>query len=114
VNVKDCDWNTALIRAALLNETKSVKLLLEAKADANVKFIGAFWLIPFLGHPDTEEIIGNTPLIFAALNGNKEMVQALLDAKVDVNAKNHYGQTALMKATNNGNTEIINLLNNNK
>ena len=38
------------------------------------------------------------------------MVKALLDAKANVNAKNRYGKTALIKATNNGHAEIISLL----
>ena len=110
VNVKDGDGNTALMGAALFDETKSVKLLLKAKADANTRFSNTFWLTLFAPHPDTEKIRGNTPLIFAASRGNKEMVKALLDAKANINAKNRYGQTALMKATDNGYTEIINLL----
>lgn len=110
VNVKNCDGNTALMRAAQWNETKSVKLLLEAKADANVKFSNTFYLTLFTPHPDTPKIRGNTPLIFAVSSGNEEMAKALLDANANVNAKNRYGQTALMKATENGHTEIVNLL----
>jgi ankyrin repeat protein len=42
--------------------------------------------------------------------GHTEIVQLLLEKGADVNAKNKYGRTALIYATERGYTEIVQLL----
>jgi cytohesin len=62
-----------------------VKLLLEHKADTNIKAAKVF--------PDVEG--GWTPLHIAAGGGSKEVVELLLENKADINAKTEDEKTAL-------------------
>ena len=55
-------------------------------------------------------IAGNFTINFD--NINLEFVKTMLEYSVDVNIKNNYGNTALIWASKNGNTEIVKLLEN--
>lgn len=57
---------------------------------------------------DTEN--GRTPLIQAACLGSLDTVQALLVAGADTSAKDHRGQTALMRASMRGMFAIVDVL----
>jgi ankyrin repeat protein len=55
-------------------------------------------------------LIRKRKLLNAAREGNIAIVKALLDKGIDVNEKDREGKTALMLATENDHTEIVELL----
>jgi ankyrin repeat protein len=71
-----------------------VKLLLEAKADVNVKTVRYGW----------------TALYIAAKNGHEAVVKLLLEAKADVNVQASDRRTALYTAARNGHKAVVELL----
>ncbi|XCN71444.1 MAG: ankyrin repeat domain-containing protein [Candidatus Electrothrix aestuarii] len=83
----------ALILAAQRGHTDLVKLLIENKANINIKNLYSY-----------------TPLIAAAENGHHDIIQLLLEAGADINAINVEGNSALIKSTENGDTESVKLL----
>jgi ankyrin repeat protein len=68
---------TPLILAAFMNNTKQLKMCLEAGADVS-----------------TTNDYNRTPLMFAAMTGNEEMVEILLEAKSPVGVTDTWGRTA--------------------
>ena len=52
----------------------------------------------------------STALIFAAHRGHHRVVKVLLDARADVRAEDHWGDTALDFAEEEGHDEVINML----
>jgi len=52
----------------------------------------------------------NAQLIEAAKKGDKAEVERLLKAGADVDAKDHYGMTALMEASEKGHKEVVEIL----
>src|SRR5438046_7453633 len=74
VDVKDNNGWTPLSWAAWKGHTEVVKVLLDAKANAEVK----------------DDDLGRTPLSWAAGNGHTEVVKVLLDVKANVEAKDKY------------------------
>ena len=93
-DVNSNDGRTALTIAAYNGHTKTVKLLLNKRANII----------------DHRNIWGNTALIMAAYNGHVKTVKLLLDNKADMNLKDYSGNTALMIATQRRHIEIIKLL----
>jgi ankyrin repeat protein len=87
------DGATALHWATRADSLDTVKLLLDAGADARA--------------PDLD---GVTPLYLAAENGSAAVIAALLDAGADPNTVAPTGRTALMTAVRNGKIDAITLL----
>jgi len=138
VNAKNKDGHTALIVSVEssgfgINEN-SVKLLLDAGADANVKdkngvpviikvtskndFGGkklveiAKLLVGKGGNIHTKDTNGNTALITAVKEGRINLVEYFLNMGADPNVKNNKGETALLLAAalypdNNDNVAIV-------
>ena len=58
-----------------------------------------------------DDVYSRTPLWWAVVNGHKAVVKLLLEmGKVDIDMKDTSGQTALSLAKENGNKEVIKLL----
>jgi ankyrin repeat protein len=85
--------HTRLMAAALDGDTKTVKGLLESRADVNAK--------------DDE---GRTALMFAVSNIHIDTVKTLLDHRADVNVRTNDGCTALILAALSGESEIVRAL----
>ena len=83
----------ALLDAAQDGDTNTVKSLLDAGGDVNLK-----------------DETGRTLLMYATLKNHKEVVQVLLDKGADVNARNTTGETALSFAARQGHPEIARAL----
>jgi ankyrin repeat protein len=89
------DYNgyTALMYAAINNNTQIAYLLLSHSA-----------------HTDVRDKLGNTALHLAADRGSLDVMRQLLDAKAPVDAQNRQGVTPLMVAATNGHAEAVKLL----
>lgn len=89
------DIDTALVLCSRFGHTKSVILLLKAKANPNGK-----------------DDHGDTPLSEASRRGHVEVVQLLLDAGANVNKVDEYGNTALSLAYHGSHVDVMRLLRN--
>ncbi|THW80736.1 hypothetical protein D6D17_09829, partial [Aureobasidium pullulans] len=89
VNVRDQYGRTLLSYAAQMNSVEAVRLLVNARADLNMK-------------SEEKDDEGLTPLLYAARGGHKDTVIALLDSGADVRSKDHEGRTALAYASSHG------------
>jgi len=94
VNYKDETGSNALMLAVLEKNMPLAKLLLEYKAEVEVK----------------GNIIGLTPLILAVHNDDFEMAKMLLEAGATTDVKTEIGFNALMYAVLNKNMPITKLL----
>ncbi len=94
VNAEHSFWSMALWQAAEKGLFDIVNLLLESKADVNIK----------------RKTGGTTALWQAAWLGHTDVVKLLLTAGADVNAKASDGHTPLSIAKKRGHTQIIKLL----
>ncbi len=83
-----------LTRAAREGDLVKVIALLAQGADVNVR----------------TETNGYTPLLWASSRGHTETVRTLVSVRVDVNAPANDGQTALMRACDNGRIDIVAIL----
>ena len=96
-NIKDINYNspsgTALAAAAIKGNIALVKVLLENKAN-----------------PDIKDGMGMTALLYASQFENKEMIQLLLKYKADKKIVSDDGKSAMDYAVFNKNQEIIGLL----
>jgi ankyrin repeat protein/23S rRNA U2552 (ribose-2'-O)-methylase RlmE/FtsJ len=119
---------TALYGAAKNGHEAVVKLLLEAKADVNVKDNDGWMALHEVaesGHEaaikllleakadiNVKDIYGNrwTALHWAAKKGHEAVVKLLLEAKADVNVKDNNGGTALHWAASNEHKAVVKLL----
>lgn len=103
INARDRRGNTVLMRVRMeaccqqptyQNYKETIKLLLNAGANPNLKNMG-----------------GCTALMFAAVEGYKEIVELLLNRGADPYCKDYQGKTTLMYAAEKANnTEIMELL----
>ena len=93
VNATEADGTTGLHWAARVDDLETVRLLLQAGADA--KAVNRY---------------GVSPLSLAAMNGNAAMIEALLDAGADANASLSDGQTMVMIAARTGTPEAVAML----
>jgi len=89
----DNKGQTALICAAIYEQTACVERLLEARANLAVRALN-----------------GRNALDWAAITGHASCVQLLLDAKADIEAKNSSGMTALHYALYSDSTACAQLL----
>jgi ankyrin repeat protein len=127
VNKPGPDGTTAIHRAVLANDLKSVQALIKAGADvqaANQYHVTPMWLAANNGNaaildalmaagadPNTVLSEGETVLMTAAKTGEPETVRTLIAHGANVNAKESwYGQTALMWAVIENNAEAAKLL----
>ncbi|MBI5247684.1 MAG: ankyrin repeat domain-containing protein [Elusimicrobia bacterium] len=128
---------TALTAAATIGQVDSVKVLLAAKADANLadlqgtsplhkacfppigkdkalelqnKRAIVVALLSAKAKPNVKDKQGWTPLMLAASVGDAAIVKALLDAGADASAKLSNGKTALTLAEQGKNLEAAYLL----
>ena len=67
-------------------------------------------LIPHTKHLGQANILGNRPLHVASTRGYENIILALLISEVDINQTDSRGDTALVLAVKNKNTEIAELL----
>ncbi len=93
VNARQLDGTSALHWAAYQDDLETVKLLLNARADAKAA-----------------NRYGMTPLSLACTNGNGAMVALLLNAGADANTVLSGGETALMTAARTGKVDAVNVL----
>jgi len=96
VNVTNDYNNTALFIAAINGKKNVVELLLKKGADINKATID-----------------GDTILMGAINYDEEEVIKILLDeegVRVDLNARNNNGETALIRAVQTGNTDIVSML----
>jgi len=84
-NYADTQGNTALMYAAVLNETDIIHALMDANAD-----------------PDAKNKIGNTALMFAASRDEVHTIRALAERGASVNIKNRMQESALELALGKG------------
>lgn len=104
------DSGTALSFAAVHGTPRTVRLLVEARCDVDLRFrprvlspLGvalsmadaSYWLGARTKlSSDGHHVWGATPLILAILFGNYEVASGLLDAGADASARNDYGASA--------------------
>ena len=98
VNVTNDYNNTALFIAAINGREDVVKLLLEKGADINKATIDGETILMGAINYDEEEVI---KILLAYDEGG---------VRVDLNARNNNGETALIRAVENGNTDIFTTL----
>jgi len=117
------DKKTALMLASFFGHKKIVQLLINSKADVNVKNENgdtALMWSAFAGHADILQLLLSAnadpniskekpALVAAAISGNMNIVQFLLTANADVNAKDSDGKTALEWATSSSLIELLTL-----
>ena len=82
-----------LLTFAQNGDLNSVRLLIEAGAEVNVK--NEYY---------------ETALILAAKNAHTVVVETLINAGADMNAKDHFGRTPLMWAICRGHATVVNML----
>ncbi|MCY4329972.1 MAG: ankyrin repeat domain-containing protein, partial [Endozoicomonadaceae bacterium] len=130
INSKDCDGNTALMRAAIADNADYINMLLEAGADTEVQNKDGYTVLMIAadkGHTDCIKALtenadkskfdidnrgydGNTALMVACLAGKTGCIIALAKAGADTEIKNRDGYTALMIAADINSTDDIKAL----
>lgn len=93
IEAKDSIQETALMRAATLNNVDAVAYLLDKGANPNQK-----------------NIHGQTPLMVAAKLGFVDVAKCLNKGKADSAATDNEGQTVLIMAVQSGNAEMVRFL----
>jgi ankyrin repeat protein len=83
----------ALMRAAMIGDARSVRMLLDLGAS-----------------PNTREGNGRTVLMEAAYGSHTDTIMLLLERGAEVNAQDSTGWTALMEAASKGHTAAVRLL----
>lgn len=94
IRAKDSDGWTALGIAANRGHADIVDVLIKLGADIN----------------SIEPVARSTPLILAAANGHTETVRKLLEAGSNMRALDEQERTALVRAAENGNTDVVGCL----
>jgi ankyrin repeat protein len=117
---------TSLLEAVKRGDAGAVRVLLHARADANVSDADGtsalHWAVQRDDLHATEALLqagasaravnryGVTPLALAATNGSAAMIERLLAAGADANATQPGGETALMTAARAGNVAAVRVL----
>ena len=125
VNAYDDDSDHVLINAALYASADCMKLLLEKKANPNLKNmfgqtplmycthdIGRMKLLLQYGADiNAKSNSGNTPLLIACIGyGQYENLKFLIDKGADPLARNNNKETSLMRVAQSGDTMTVHLL----
>lgn len=92
--VDDDDGYAALHLAVIQGHANVVSALIKGRADV-----------------DVESLFGDTPLMWAAHQGNVAACKKLLRAGADIMLKNKRGRSATMQAQSEGNSRIVELIN---
>ena len=103
--------DTALMYAAGDNNPKAVRLLIDSGANTKVQNNDGYTALTKLymfGHPGGT--VAGDPLRTFMSEDKQEIVRALLKHGVNVNIQVHNGETALMRASENGDLEMVRLL----
>lgn len=90
---EDYDGWTPLHWAVINGRVEIVRMLIEARADLDVK-----------------DIWGRGPLHYATMNGNLKIIGALIEARAILNIQDEWGYTPLHKAIMNGEIETVRML----
>lgn len=116
---------TAMIHAVERNDVETVRLLLDAGADPDLKAGGytplgraailgygriAGMLLKYGADPDLRSSDGNTPLTAAASMNRLQVIRVLLPARPDYTLRNRHGRTALSLAAMEGYEEAVRIM----
>jgi ankyrin repeat protein len=117
---------TVLTWAAGQGHIETVRILLQAKANVEVKGEcgetaltksvdgGHFEVVKILleakADVDVKGFQGITAVMYAAMNGHVEILKLLLKAKANIDARGTYGETAIMRAASEGHIETVKIL----
>jgi ankyrin repeat protein len=94
VNYQNSNFKLTALQYAIVNKHNDItKLLLEHKANPNIKGTG-----------------GTSPFLIASKYGDVETIKMLLENGADINSEDESGHTALIKAIKRGKTEITDYL----
>lgn len=127
INASDPEGHTALTTAVVSANIEMVKLLIILGADSTIidrrrkSLLHHAWIFAgkeilhlllninsrMINHQDK---FGKTILMYAAEKGDNSLVERLIELQADVNLKDNLGDTALRKALEQTNIEIVNLL----
>lgn len=94
VNLENDEGRTSLMFAASGHFTETVRLLIKNGAELNMQ----------------DSVEGWSALMYAAAEGNNDVVELLLANGADPSLEDKDGETSADFASNNGHTEIVNLL----
>ena len=126
--LKDCEGDTAMLRAMKKGHCSTVTVML----DSHIDFMGADSRGHSLLHSacllkeprpdvvrlfidkgldiDAQDTTGQTPLHMASRTGRLEVVQVLVDSNANLNIKDGYGRTPLNVAWQQGSADIVQIL----
>jgi uncharacterized protein len=121
---------SAVADAAMQSDKRTVRTLLQTKADVNAPQADGSTAIEWAAYENDIEMLdmliqaganvkaanrdGATALSLASERGNAAAIERLLNAGADVNEKGPHGETPLMMASRNGNVDAIRTLVNHK
>ena len=118
--VQEEHYNTALILSVFAGQTKVVELLMNTNANFSTPPLlwaarrGRLKVVKLLldarVDADLQDKDGNTALLWAASEGHKDVIQLLLDAAANVDIQNKYGDTGLLRAALNGHVDAVKVL----
>ncbi|KAL8948938.1 MAG: hypothetical protein Q9222_004914 [Ikaeria aurantiellina] len=104
VNAKGADGNTPLHLAAMMGNPEIVQLLIDHKANVNIKAAPR-------GDAGKRKFEGSrTPLHWACYEGHEDIVRLLIENGADIDAKNYTNRTPLQEAIMRHRTGIAKLL----
>jgi len=109
VNEKDSNGWSPLILSLFGNDTDLVKLLIEGGADLNAIGNHGWTVLHYAARGQVKQGGQGGDEEISSLD-YKDIVQRLLVKGAAINAKNSDGETPLLQAVDNGNTEVVELL----